>query len=270
MRWVKLNQNNQDIYGLLQEDKIQLTNQTWSDILQNNGSAVESTGEIGADDVALLNPISRPGKIVCIGLNYLDHCRETNIPPPERPLIFCKFVTSLSDPNSDIVWSPELSTQVDWEAELAVIIGKTGRNIAEDESMDYVAGYTTANDVSARDVQLGDGQWIRGKSLDTFCPLGPVFVTADEIEDPQKLAIRSILNGQTMQDSNTSEMIFTVKQLIAFCSQAFTLEAGDVILTGTPHGVGLGLDPQVYMHDGDVIEIEIEQIGRLVNTCKEI
>ncbi len=270
MRWVKIKQNEKEIYGLVDSENITLTDQDWDGVLQNKPYNISSDEQIKLDEATLLNPLGRPGKIVCIGLNYLDHCRETGTPPPERPLVFAKFTSSLNDPNSDIVWPSALSSKVDYEAELAVVIAKTGRDIAEDVAIDYVAGYTTANDVSARDVQLGDGQWIRGKSFDTFCPLGPVFVTADEIADPQQLGIRSILNGKTMQDSNTSEMIFTVKQLIAFCSKAFTLEAGDVILTGTPHGVGLGLDPEVYMRDGDLIEIEIDQIGRLVNTCREI
>jgi len=153
---------------------------------------------------------------------------------------------------------------------LAVIIGRHCRNVNEDDALDFVAGYTAANDVSARDLQLGDGQWIRGKGLDTFCPLGPLFVTADEIPDPQKLAIRAILNDQVMQDSHTNEMIFSVARLIAFCSQAFTLEPGDVLLTGTPHGVGLGREPQIYMQDGDVIVVEIEGIGRLENRCRVV
>jgi len=216
----------------------------------------------------LLDPIGRPGKIICVGLNYLDHCRETNTPPPERPLLFTKFTTSMIGPNDDIIWSTSLTQKVDFEAELAVIIGTRCRGIDDTAALNHVAGYTAANDVIARDVQLGDGQWVRGKSLDTFCPLGPAFVTADEIPDPQVLAIRSVLNGEIMQDSNTNLMIFSVAHIIAFCSQAFTLEPGDIILTGTPHGVGLGRDPQVYMKDGDLIVIEIEGIGRIENRCR--
>jgi 2-keto-4-pentenoate hydratase/2-oxohepta-3-ene-1,7-dioic acid hydratase in catechol pathway len=203
-----------------------------------------------------------------VGLNYLDHCRETNTPPPERPLLFTKFTTSANDPTGDIIWAGTLTQEVDFEAELAVIIGKHCRHVGEDDALDFVAGYTAANDVSARDLQMGDGQWIRGKSLDTFCPLGPVMVTADEIPDPQQLAIRSTLNGQMMQDSHTGEMIFSVAALIAFCSQAFTLEPGDVLLTGTPHGVGFVREPQIYMQDGDVVIVEIEGIGRLENRCR--
>ena len=171
-------------------------------------------------------------------------------------------------PTEDIVWSTSLTNEVDFEAELAVVIGQTCRRVSQGDALDYVAGYTAANDVSARDVQLGDGQWVRGKSLDTFCPLGPAFVTADEIPDPQNLAIRSILNDEVMQESNTNQMIFPVDHLIAFCSQAFTLEPGDIILTGTPHGVGLGRDPKVYMNNNDLIVVEIEGIGRIENRCR--
>lgn len=268
MKWVKFHHNEQPTYGLLNGATIQMTNLAWPDILSGKPWVV--TGEVALDGVRLLNPVLRPGKIVCVGLNYMDHCRETNTQPPTRPLLFTKFTTSLNDPAGDLVWSTSLTNEVDFEAELAVIIGKPCRRVSEAEALGYVAGYTAANDVSARDVQLGDGQWVRGKSLDTFCPLGPTFVTSDEIPDPQNLAIGSQLNGVIMQDSHTREMIFPVAHLIAFCSQAFTLEPGDVILTGTPHGVGLGRNPQVYMQDGDVIVVEIEGIGRLENRCRII
>ena len=266
MKWVKVNHEGQPVYGLLNGTKISLTGHTWNDILADK--PVETTAEINRETAVLLAPIHRPGKIVCVGLNYMDHCRETNTPPPERPLLFTKFTTTITGPHDDIVWSTDLTNKVDFEAELAVIIGQTCRCVSEADALNYVAGYTAANDVSARDVQLGDGQWVRGKSLDTFCPLGPAFVTADEIPDPQNLAIRSTLNGEVMQDSNTGEMIFPIAEIIAFCSQAFTLEPGDVILTGTPHGVGLGRNPQVYMNNGDVIVVEIEGIGRIENSCR--
>ncbi len=268
MKWARFAYQGQPRYGLLNSATIQLTGHTWPDVLA--GKPVSFAGEVAQDAVTLLNPIGRPGKIVCVGLNYLDHCRETNTPPPERPLLFAKFPTCINDPTGTITWSHTLTQEVDFEAELAVIIGQTCRHVSEDDALNFVAGYTAANDVSARDLQLGDGQWIRGKGLDTFCPLGPLFVTADEIPDPQKLAIRAVLNDQVMQNSNTKEMIFSVAQLIAFCSQAFTLEAGDVLLTGTPHGVGLGREPQIYMQDGDLIVVEIEGIGRLENRCQVI
>lgn len=268
MKWVKVNHQGQPAYGMLDGNHIQLTGHRWEDILA--GEKPTSAGVVPLDDARLMNPIGRPGKIVCVGLNYMDHCRETNTPPPERPLLFTKFTTSITDPLAAIEWSTSLTTQVDWEAELAVVIGRQARRVSEADALSYVAGYTAANDVSARDIQLGDGQWIRGKSLDTFCPLGPVFVTADEIPDPQNLTIRCMLNDMIVQDSHTKEMIFGVAPLIAFCSQAFTLEAGDVILTGTPHGTGLGREPKLYMRDGDRIVVEIETIGRLENICKAI
>jgi 2-keto-4-pentenoate hydratase/2-oxohepta-3-ene-1,7-dioic acid hydratase in catechol pathway len=268
MKWVKFNNNGQTAYGLLNGESILVTTHRWEDVLE--GKAPVSRGEVRAEDVTLLNPVGRPNKIVCIGLNYLDHCRETNTAPPDRPLLFTKFTTSLNDPMGDIVWPTLLTKEVDFEAELAVVIGKAGRNIPEAEALSYVAGYTAANDVSARDIQLGDGQWVRGKSLDTFCPIGPVFVSADEIPDPQALSIRTYLNDAIMQNGHTSEMIFGVAHLIAFCSQAFTWEAGDLLLTGTPFGTILGRDPKVYMRDGDRVVVEIEGIGKLENRCRTV
>ena len=219
------------------------------------------------DDVVLLPPISNPSKIVAIGLNYMDHCREQGHEPPTTPVIFTKFVTSIVGPGDEIRWDPALTQQVDYEAELAVVIGKSARRVSAADAFDYVAGYTVCNDVSARDLQFSDGQWVRGKSLDTFCPLGPCLVTRDEIPDPQNLAIKATLNGVVLQDSNTAEMIFTVDTLIEFASNAFTLLPGDVIITGTPHGVGVFREPKVFMHNGDTITVEIAKIGQLTNRC---
>jgi 2-keto-4-pentenoate hydratase/2-oxohepta-3-ene-1,7-dioic acid hydratase in catechol pathway len=213
-------------------------------------------------------PVKHPSKIIAIGQNYMDHCRECNVPPPTRPVVFTKFPSSIIGPTHDIQWRSDLTEQVDWEVELGVIIGQTTRHVPEEDALDYVFGYTVINDVSARDLQSGDGQWVRGKSLDTFCPMGPVIVTADEIPDPQNLGIRCWVNGAVMQDSNTLEMIFNVRYLIAFLSRAFTLNPGDVISTGTPHGIGAGRDPQIFLHDGDVVEVEVDQIGRLRNVCR--
>jgi 2-keto-4-pentenoate hydratase/2-oxohepta-3-ene-1,7-dioic acid hydratase in catechol pathway len=220
------------------------------------------------DGLSLMAPVPNPSKIVAIGLNYRDHAREQGAPIPERPIIFAKFPTSVIGPGDAIVWDPALTDKVDYEAELAVAIGATARNVNEADAIDFVAGYTCGNDVSARDLQFGDHQWVRGKSLDTFCPLGPVLVTPDEIPDPQDLSVRAFLNDETMQDSRTSEMIFGVRELIAFASRAFTLLPGDVILTGTPHGVGVFRKPPVFMKDGDRIAVEIEKIGRLENVCR--
>jgi len=213
-------------------------------------------------------PLRYPSKIIAIGQNYMDHCREVNAPPPELPVVFTKFPSSINGPTGDIVWRSDLTGQVDWEAELGVVIGRRARHVPAEDALDYVFGYTVINDVSARDLQFGDGQWVRGKSLDTFCPIGPVIVTAGDIPDPQNLGIRCLVNGKVMQESNTLEMIFDVRYLVVFLSQAFTLNPGDVISTGTPHGVGVGRDPQIFLGDGDVVETEVDHIGRLRNVCR--
>jgi len=218
--------------------------------------------------VRLMAPIPNPSKVVAIGLNYRDHAREQGTAIPERPLIFAKFPTSVIGPGDTIVWDPELTQRVDFEAELAFVVGKTARRVPESDAYAYIAGYTCGNDVSARDLQFGDQQWVRGKSLDTFCPLGPALVTRDEIADPHRLAIRSVLNGEVMQDSNTSELIFGVPELLSFISRAFTLLPGDVVMTGTPHGVGVFRNPPVFLKEGDRIAIEIEGVGRLENGCQ--
>jgi 2-keto-4-pentenoate hydratase/2-oxohepta-3-ene-1,7-dioic acid hydratase in catechol pathway len=211
----------------------------------------------------------RPGKIVAIGRNYADHAAETGSKLPEKPLVFAKFSSSIIGPNEPILWSTEITEQVDWEGELAVVIGKRARNVAEADALNYVYGYTIANDVSARDLQLTkDEQWTRGKSLDTFCPLGPWIVTREEIPDPSNLNIRTTVNGEVVQDSNTQYMVFKVPQLISYLSRSFTLEPGDLILTGTPSGVGLGMKPPRFLNDGDTVTITIEGIGELTNPCR--
>ena len=214
----------------------------------------------------------RPSTIFCIGLNYRAHAAETGAKLPDDPVLFMKPVTTVTDPGAPIVLPSacEHGPEVDYEAELAVIIGKTARNVPADRALEYVFGYTCANDVSARRWQkhAGGGQWIRGKSFDTFCPLGPVIVTADELADPQSLPIRSVLNGRTMQQSNTSDMIFPVAELIAFISRSTTLLPGTVILTGTPEGVGFARKPPVYLADGDTIEVTIDGIGTLSNPVR--
>jgi len=217
----------------------------------------------------LLAPVPRPGKVVAIGLNYFAHAAEQKVEPPKAPLIFAKFPTAVIGPGEAIAWDPALTAQVDYEAELAVVIGRRARNVGVAEALEYVLGYTCANDVSARDLQFGDRQWVRGKSLDTFCPLGPVVVTRDEITDPGVLAIACDVSGVRMQASTTADLIFSVAAIIAHCARAFTLEPGDVILTGTPSGVGVFRDPPRFLHEGDVVSVEIERIGRLVNPCRE-
>lgn len=218
--------------------------------------------------VRLKAPLPNPSKVIAIGLNYMDHCREQNVPVPQHPIVFAKFPSSIIGPHEAISWDPGLTSQVDLEVELGVVIGKRARRVSQAEAMDHVFGYTVINDVSARDLQFGDKQWVRGKSLDTFCPCGPYVVTADEIANPHALPLRSAINGQVMQDSNTSEMIFNVPYLVSFLSQAFTLEPGDLIATGTPNGVGVFRKPQVFLQEGDLVEVEVQGIGRLTNPVK--
>jgi 2-keto-4-pentenoate hydratase/2-oxohepta-3-ene-1,7-dioic acid hydratase in catechol pathway len=206
-----------------------------------------------------------PGKIVAIGLNYLDHIRESNLPRPPQPLVFAKFPSSVTGPSDPIVIDAGLTQQVDWEVELGVIVGRRMRHVAVRATLDCVFGYTVCNDVSARDVQFSESQWTRGKSFDTFCPVGPVVVTADEIPDPQALALRTRVNGEVMQDSSTAEMLFGVAELLSFCSRSFTLEPGDLLLTGTPWGCGYFMDPPRALEVGDVVECEVEGIGVLRN-----
>jgi 2,4-didehydro-3-deoxy-L-rhamnonate hydrolase len=210
-------------------------------------------------------PIDRPGKIICVGLNYRDHATESNLDLPTRPLLFAKWQTSLIGPGEEIVL-PKISSQVDYEAELGVVIGRTTRGVSADDALDHVAGYICVNDVSARDVQMGDGQWTRGKSFDTFCPVGPALVPASEIPDPQDLRIQCQVNGETLQDSNTREMVFDVREQIVFISAAITLEPGDLIATGTPAGVGMARKPPIFLADGDEVTIEIEGVGSLANS----
>jgi len=221
-------------------------------------------------DVQIMAPLPRPAKIIAVGLNYHDHAVEGGVPVPAEPMLFAKFSTSVVGDGAAVVWDPALTDAVDIEAELGVVIGRTARHVSEAEALSYVLGYTCINDVSARDLQAADKQFVRAKSLDTFCPMGPVLVTADEIPDPQQLTIRGIVNGHAEQDSNTSQMVFSVARVIAFCSRAFTLEPGDVIATGTPAGVLTYRKPRVMLHDGDTMTIEIEGIGRLTNTCREV
>lgn len=220
--------------------------------------------EASPTDRRLRAPL-RPGKIIAIGLNYRDHVAESGVEVPGWPLVFAKFPSVVIGPEAEIEIDPELSSRVDWEVELAAVIGRRMRNVAEADALDHVFGYTVANDVSARDVQFDDVQWIRGKNFDTFCPLGPTVVTADELPDPQAIRLRTRVNGETVQDSSTAEMIFGVAELLAFCSRSFTLEPGDLLLTGTPWGCGDFMTPRRSLAPGDVVEVEAEGIGVLRN-----
>lgn len=218
------------------------------------------------DGLRLLAPVPDPRKVICIGLNYADHAAESGLEPPSEPVVFCKFPTAIAA-DGDAIVLPAASKQVDYEAELVVVIGRGGRHIAEADALQHVGGYACGHDVSARDWQLQKpgGQWLLGKTFDTFAPVGPYLATRDEIEDPGKLDIALRLNGQTMQQSSTEQLIFSIPQLISHLSTIFTLEPGDLIFTGTPPGVGMARDPQVFLQDGDTVEVEIEGLGVLKN-----
>jgi 2-keto-4-pentenoate hydratase/2-oxohepta-3-ene-1,7-dioic acid hydratase in catechol pathway len=233
-------------------------------------SAVASGLPGDVDRSRLISPVPRPGKVVAIGLNYRDHAAELGLEIPDVPLIFAKFSSSVIGDGATVEWDPRLTDFVDLEVELAVVIGRTARRVSEAQAAEHILGYTCLNDVTARDLQFSDGQFVRSKSLDTFCPVGPVVVTADELPDPGDLAVRSYRNGELMQDSRTSNLIFSIPYLVSFCSQAFTLEPGDLIATGTPGGIGYMREPRVSMHEGDVMTIEVEGIGRLSNPCREV
>lgn len=221
-----------------------------------------------APDVTLRAPVARPQKIIGIGLNYREHVDEFKGEVPKHPLMFAMYANAIIGPNEPIV-IPAMSRQIDYEAELAVIIGRRARHVAVENAVDYVAGYTIFNDVSARDLQFGDGQWLRAKSFDTFAPMGPYLVTRDSLGDGSGLDIELRLNGAVMQKSNTRNLIFNVPELISFISKVMTLEVGDVIATGTPAGVGFTRNPPVFMKAGDIVEIEIEGIGQLRNPVAE-
>jgi 2-keto-4-pentenoate hydratase/2-oxohepta-3-ene-1,7-dioic acid hydratase in catechol pathway len=212
----------------------------------------------------LAAPVPRPPKIVCIGLNYRDHAAESNLPIPETPTVFAKFQTAVTGHRHPIVL-PKNSVKPDYEAEFAVVIGPGGRHIPEERWREHVFGYTIANDVSARDFQMATTQWMIGKTFDTFAPIGPAIVTADEIEDPHNLDISLTLSGEVMQSSNTRHLIFGVPKLIAFLSSVFTLEPGDIISTGTPGGVGFARKPPRWLKPGDEVVVRVEGLGELVN-----
>ncbi|MFK7770282.1 MAG: fumarylacetoacetate hydrolase family protein [Mariniblastus sp.] len=226
----------------------------------------ESSDKSSVDSNQLLAPIDKVEKLICIGTNYADHAREMGGEPPEIPVVFNKFPSTIIGPDAE-VRLPPISQSVDFEAELVVVIGKPGRNISREQAMEHVFGYCCGNDISARDWQKGrpGGQWLLGKTFDTFAPLGPMIVTRDEIPDPQNLGIQLRLNGQTMQDSSTDQLIFPVDHLISHISKFVTLTYGDLIFTGTPSGVGAGRTPPVFLKSGDELEVEIEGLGILKN-----
>jgi len=220
---------------------------------------------LSMQDVRVLPPILVPPKIVCLGLNYRDHAEEAHVPIPERPLLFSKPSTTIAGPEDPVIY-PSISTQVDYEVELAVVMGRRGKNVPESHASDCIAGYTVFNDVSARDIQFADKQWFRGKSFDTFAPTGPCLVLSDQISDPHNLRMELRVNGEARQRSTTANMIFKIPQLIAFISSVMTLQPGDIIATGTPAGVGFYAKPEKrLLKPGDLMEAEIESIGVLRN-----
>ncbi len=234
--------------------------------LTRAAAAIKNGRPLESASLKILAPVPRPEKIFCIGLNYADHARETGKEPPPEPVVFSKFVTAVRADGEPIVL-PKLSSKVDYEAELVVVIGTRGRHITKDKALAHIAGYCCGHDVSARDwqAQKPGGQWLLGKSFDSFAPFGPELVTADEAGDVGNLAISLRLNGQTMQDSRTSQLIFGVPELVSYLSGVCTLAPGDLIFTGTPPGVGVARKPPVYLKPGDTVEVEIERIGVLRN-----
>lgn len=233
--------------------------------LELSRSAAKQASGRPIDPSDLAAPISRPPKIVAIGLNYLDHAKESQMDLPKSPLVFTKFSSSVTGPSDPIVLPVGLTKEVDYEVELGVVIGRTAKNVAVESALDHVFGYTVLNDVSARDLQFADQQWVRGKSLDTFCPMGPVIVTADEVPDPQALAVGCSVNDQILQEANTRDMIFGVADLVSRLSHSFTLEPGDVIATGTPSGVGFSRKPPIFLQPRDTLRTWVEGIGELLN-----
>jgi 2-keto-4-pentenoate hydratase/2-oxohepta-3-ene-1,7-dioic acid hydratase in catechol pathway len=257
--------------GLLDEEGIRdLTPATGArdlgELLASGRSVSEAdAGElIDPATVSLLAPIARPGKIICVGLNYHDHCREQGVEAPAYPPLFAKFANAIANPGQAIL-RPRLTEQLDLECELAVVIGRRASHLERAEVRDVVFGYTILNDITMRDLQREDRRWLRAKGSDGFAPIGPVVVTADELTDTSALSLRSAVNGETWQDSSTAEMVFDVATIVAFASRSITLEAGDMIATGTPAGVGHFHHPPRYLHDGDLLRCEIEGIGVLEN-----
>jgi len=249
--------SNRAIIQLSQDERSKLENAA-QEMAKSNGTGVHRMG-----DVLLGPPIPDPDKIICLGLNYKRHAEEAQLKVPEAPMLFAKYRNTLNGPTSPIVL-PSTSNEVDYEAELAVVIGKRGKDIPVTEALEYVAGYMAFHDVSARDIQMRTSQWLSGKTPDTFAPCGPALVV-NEISDPQNLNISTRLNGETVQKSNTKDMIFPVAEAIAYISSLMTLEPGDIIATGTPEGVGFKRTPPIFLKDGDEVEVEVEKIGTLRN-----
>ena len=254
--------------GILEAGSIQRVDaNSMIDIITAGGRPPAGRHRDRLDEARLLPPLM-PGKILAIGRNYLAHAKELNSPVPDQPLVFAVMPSAVIGSGDVIEWEGSLTSQVDWEGELAAVIGKTARKVSRLNALDYVFGYTAANDVSARDLQAKDKQWVRAKGLDTFCPIGPGIVTADEIPDPQNLNIITTVDGIEKQNGSTADMIFDLRFLIAYLSHAFTLRPGDMILTGTPAGVGKAQNPPQFLGDGSVVTVEIKGIGKITSRCR--
>jgi 2-keto-4-pentenoate hydratase/2-oxohepta-3-ene-1,7-dioic acid hydratase in catechol pathway len=252
--------------GSLEGEEIRpLAREDMIEFIEYGGSPEPGEDTVPLGEARIHAPIARPQKVIGIGLNYEDHAAETGADIPDKPIVFAKYPNTVIGPG-EAIRIPPITEQADYEAELAVVIGSAARNVSESEALGHVFGYANANDVSSRDLQFSEGgQWTRSKSIDTFCPLGPYIATRDEVEDPQDLSIRCILNGEVMQDGTTAKMIFSVAEIVTFLSQGMTLVPGDIIVTGTPPGVGSARDPQVWLRAGDEVTIEVDGLGALTN-----
>jgi 2-keto-4-pentenoate hydratase/2-oxohepta-3-ene-1,7-dioic acid hydratase in catechol pathway len=269
MKLVSFSHHRRTRIGILEDDTIWQTSFEVDMLaLLQRGVRPSKTSERYKLDAVTLRPPFSPGKIIAVGRNYADHAAELGNEVPQTPLLFTKLPTSVIGPGQAITWREDVTTQVDWEGELALVIGKRGKHISADDAYDHIFGYTIANDVSARDLQATEGQWTRAKGLDTFCPLGPMIVTRDEIDDPHALSIKTTVNDETMQDDTTANMIHKIPALIAELSRTFTLLPGDLILTGTPAGVGKGMEPPRFLQDGDTVNVTIAGLGTLSNPCR--
>ena len=254
-------------FGRVEDDKVVPMGPSLLDWLTYGTQGIATGTPRPLSEVRLLAPVPRPGKIICVGLNYRDHAKETGQAIPTEPVLFSKFANSVVGPGADVVVPPE-AEKVDYEAELAVVIGRRASRVAAADALDHVAGYTCANDVSSRSLQFLSDQWLLGKAIDTFLPLGPYLVTPDEVPDPQALGIRCLVNDELLQDSNTGQMVFGVAELISYASRTITLEPGDLLATGTPSGVGDAADPPRYLRPGDRMRVEIDGLGQLDNTVR--
>jgi 2-keto-4-pentenoate hydratase/2-oxohepta-3-ene-1,7-dioic acid hydratase in catechol pathway len=239
------------------------------DILKEVSSNRSEMVSTPIDEVTLLAPLTSPPKIICLGLNYTDHAKETGAEIPKDPVIFMKPRTAIIGPNEKIV-KPSFVQFLDYEAELAIVIGKKAKNVSASEAKNYVFGYTVFNDVSARDIQFGDGQWTRGKSFDTFAPIGPWITTKNQLRDTGNLAVRTWVNGKLRQDGTTKNMVFNVEEIVHQLSRVMTLEPCDIIATGTPAGVGMAMKPPTWLKNGDVVKVEVEGIGFLENPVEVV